>query len=329
VKKKNIQYDPRHDLYKRLGVPPNASAETIQQSYRKLAKTLHPDLNPERREWATQEFQTVNEAYDVLSDRELRLQYDKSRYLATGVRSGPQDNWWDVPHPVDPEYAQARAQVQRQKPRPVPPPPPRANGQWLERWGLGLFKPLFLALSEILYSPYRPILILLMLVLVANFIFLILTMTTPDEGNRRLVLPPQISPITAAPLASSTPIPTSSQFYPSPCPEPYQLRIVGLERPFDQIKLTTLSSTPNLRSQDVIWQQVRLNEDGSLTPLGPLEALDLLVVTSPPSQESPLSQLALAANVPIGWYLLGWQPIPPDGSLVARCDQLINLQDAP
>ena len=64
------------DYYKILGVAKNASAEDIKKAYRKLARTLHPDLNPNDKE-AHRKFQQINEANEVLSDPAKRVKYDQ------------------------------------------------------------------------------------------------------------------------------------------------------------------------------------------------------------------------------------------------------------
>jgi len=64
------------DYYKILGVNKNASDEDIKKAYRKLARKLHPDLNPNDKE-AHHKFQQVNEANEVLSDPEKRKKYDQ------------------------------------------------------------------------------------------------------------------------------------------------------------------------------------------------------------------------------------------------------------
>jgi curved DNA-binding protein len=63
------------DYYKILGIGKTASDEEIKKAYRKLARKLHPDLNPNDKE-AHQKFQQINEANEVLSDPEKRKKYD-------------------------------------------------------------------------------------------------------------------------------------------------------------------------------------------------------------------------------------------------------------
>ncbi len=63
------------DYYKILGVEKKASDEDIKKAYRKLARKMHPDLNPNDKD-AHQKFQQINEANEVLSDPEKRKKYD-------------------------------------------------------------------------------------------------------------------------------------------------------------------------------------------------------------------------------------------------------------
>lgn len=63
------------DYYKILEIDKDASEEDIKRAYRKLAKKYHPDLNPDD-EKAQEKFKEVNEAYEVLGDKEKKKQYD-------------------------------------------------------------------------------------------------------------------------------------------------------------------------------------------------------------------------------------------------------------
>ncbi|KMQ62158.1 molecular chaperone DnaJ [Chryseobacterium sp. BLS98] len=64
------------DYYKILGVDKSATQDNIKKAYRKLARKLHPDLNPDDKE-AEKKFKELNEANEVLSNPENRAKYDK------------------------------------------------------------------------------------------------------------------------------------------------------------------------------------------------------------------------------------------------------------
>jgi curved DNA-binding protein len=64
------------DYYKILGVDKSATQDDIKKAYRKLARKLHPDLNPDDKE-AERQFKELNEANEVLSNPENRAKYDK------------------------------------------------------------------------------------------------------------------------------------------------------------------------------------------------------------------------------------------------------------
>ncbi|MBV9858892.1 MAG: J domain-containing protein [Alphaproteobacteria bacterium] len=70
--------------YQVLGVKPEASADEIRKAYRKLAKQLHPDLNPGKPA-AEARFKAVTQAYDLLSDPEKRGRYDRGEIDESGA----------------------------------------------------------------------------------------------------------------------------------------------------------------------------------------------------------------------------------------------------
>ena len=73
------------DFYELLEVPRDASAEDIKRAYRRLARELHPDTNPDPA--ATDRFKEITVAYEVLSDPEKRQRYD--RYGVEGLGADP------------------------------------------------------------------------------------------------------------------------------------------------------------------------------------------------------------------------------------------------
>jgi curved DNA-binding protein len=64
------------NYYAILGVSKDATIEEIKQSYRRLARKYHPDMNPGNRE-AEEKFKDLGEAYEMLSDTEKRAEYDQ------------------------------------------------------------------------------------------------------------------------------------------------------------------------------------------------------------------------------------------------------------
>ena len=72
------------DPYKVLGVARDAPDEEIRRTYRKLAKQLHPDVNPANRATAEERFKKVSAAYDIIGDPEKRKQFDRGEIDANG-----------------------------------------------------------------------------------------------------------------------------------------------------------------------------------------------------------------------------------------------------
>jgi DnaJ-class molecular chaperone len=76
------------DPYRTLGVKRDASQEDIQKAYRRLAKKLHPDLNPGNKK-AEEEFKDVSAAYDLLGDPDKRARFDRGEIDASGAERAP------------------------------------------------------------------------------------------------------------------------------------------------------------------------------------------------------------------------------------------------
>lgn len=73
------------NLYKVLGVHPDASGDEIKRAYRKIARESHPDTHPED-EQAIARFKVAAVAYEVLSDPGRRSVYDRESRPATSLQ---------------------------------------------------------------------------------------------------------------------------------------------------------------------------------------------------------------------------------------------------
>jgi molecular chaperone DnaJ len=87
------------DFYAVLGVKKDVSDADLKKTYRKLARQFHPDSNAGDAK-AEARFKEISEAYSVLSDKELRSEYDQVRAMGSGARftsgGGPNAGFEDV-----------------------------------------------------------------------------------------------------------------------------------------------------------------------------------------------------------------------------------------
>ncbi|GES44605.1 MULTISPECIES: DnaJ C-terminal domain-containing protein [Rhizobium] len=82
------------DPYEILGVKRDAPQKDIQSAYRKLAKKLHPDLNPGDKQ-AEDKFKEVSAAYGILGDEEKRGRFDRGEIDSSGAEQAPRNYYRD------------------------------------------------------------------------------------------------------------------------------------------------------------------------------------------------------------------------------------------
>lgn len=76
-----LKQSKEKNYYKILDVPRNADKKQIKKGYKDMAMKWHPDKNPDNEEEAEKKFTEVAEAYEVLSDPELRGKYDRGEQV--------------------------------------------------------------------------------------------------------------------------------------------------------------------------------------------------------------------------------------------------------
>ena len=82
------------DPYAALGLTKTATQDELKKAYRKIARTSHPDLNPEDSA-AEARFKEAGQAYDLLKDPEQRRRFDAGEIDATGAEQAPRGYYRD------------------------------------------------------------------------------------------------------------------------------------------------------------------------------------------------------------------------------------------
>ena len=120
---------PADDLYARLEIPVDASAEVIELAWRSLLRQHHPDVaGPDGLERAKR----INVAHDWLSDPELRARYDHERGIRRSIREGGGRS----PRSTSAGGAEARQPIRpNARPRRRPPDPAEALARFYDRVG--------------------------------------------------------------------------------------------------------------------------------------------------------------------------------------------------
>lgn len=199
--RRKLVYDPSRDYYQILGIESDATPDEVRLAYRRGVRAVHPDLNPHRHAWATEQIQRINEAYDVLRDPDRRREYDRLRWpyipgtagqgtkRATGYRSpfdapyyDPDRPWWEQVVTTAPPRASARrrAAAARRAQAARPHPAWARLSRWLRAHHLGVLERVLLTAVGLGRSPYAGLLIVLGTVLAINVALIVYAFITPQ-----------------------------------------------------------------------------------------------------------------------------------------------------
>jgi curved DNA-binding protein CbpA len=89
------------DFYEILGISKNATDDEIQAQYRRLAKELHPDLNPGNKN-AEEQLKEINAAYHILKNADRRAKYDELSRSTGGFQQGQPEGTRTYSQPQQP-----------------------------------------------------------------------------------------------------------------------------------------------------------------------------------------------------------------------------------
>jgi len=346
--RRKITYDPQRDYYAILGIPPHASALHIRQAYRRCVRDVHPDLNPERAGWATQQLKLVNEAYQVLREPVLRQQYDQLREGRVAARSpynrressayrrpaAPPDRpWWQQAAEQTARSGVSGARMAASGSRAAT--PEQASwlrvSVWLRRLHLGGLEATWLTLVGLWRSPYAWLLGMLAAVLALNVAFIVYALLTPGWRADFPGLPglfvraPTLTPSPTLVLPTATPDHLNQD-----CPDP----AVVISKPASgdlEGDTRTVFGTVN---PPTLWAYtIEIGYLGRILVLGALPARWEVVRAPPPNQrdaEPPVTDAPLTTTPldltgrPDGYYAIRLRVVQRYGVELPTCDVVVR-----
>ncbi|GAB4421265.1 MAG: hypothetical protein Kow00106_18120 [Anaerolineae bacterium] len=328
--RRKVSYDPQQDYYAILGVSPNASAEEIRQAYRQCVRELHPDLNPDRAEWATRQLQRVNAAYDVLREPALRQQYDRARgqYTTATPRRPPTAAYRSATAPDRPWWQQAaeqsaRARAYSERGMASPTPFWLVVSAWLRRGRLHALAPLWLTLVGLWRGPYAQALGILSFLLAFNVAFVVHALLSPQGlTGWGLAADPTLTP-TLAPTSTPDRLYQACLLPDARISAPASGQIVG----------DSFSVTGTVALDDLWTYALEIGYMGSGQPRAeaprtwrPLRTPSPhQTIPEPPVLDGPLTDIPVdLSGQPDGFYVLRLRVIQRNGTQKPVCDVVVQ-----
>ncbi len=346
--RRKITYDPQRDYYAILGIPPHASALHIRQAYRRCVREVHPDLNPERAGWATQQLKLVNEAYQVLREPVLRQQYDQLREGRVAARSpynrressayrrpaAPPDRpWWQQAAEQTARSGVSGARMAASGSRAATPEQVSwlRVSVWLRRLHLGGLEATWLTLVGLWRSPYAWLLGMLAAVLALNVAFIVYALLTPGWRADFPGLPglfvraPTLTPSPTLVLPTATPDHLNQD-----CPDP----AVVISKPASGDLVGDTLTVFGTVNPPTLWAYtIEIGYLGRILVLGALPARWEVVRAPPPNQrdaEPPVTDAPLTTTPldltgrPDGYYAIRLRVVQRYGVELPTCDVVVR-----
>jgi len=339
--RRKLTYNPARDYYAILGIETTATNEEVRQAYRRCVWTYHPDRNPDRVDWATDQVQLVNEAYGILRQTHLRREYDRLRWphiphqprprqashTTTAPAPDPARPWWEQAAPyASPRRAAHARSGARAAAQAANPPAWMAISAWMREHRLGALESPWLTLVGMWRSPYAGLLIILAVLLALNVAGIVYAFINPGGLE-------QVANILAAPTA------TPADLVAAPGAAPDRLRQLCLDpgiqirtpvnyEPVDDmfsvfgtaqhaemwsyvVELGYLGQTVEPDALPTEWRIVRAPPDGQSLP-------------APPVVDDMLAEGIDMTNRPEGFYAVRLRLILSGGEVVPPCDVIIR-----
>ncbi|MBN1964119.1 MAG: J domain-containing protein [Anaerolineae bacterium] len=344
--RRKIIYDPKRDYYAILGIESDATPDEVRQAYRTRARVVHPDRNPDRTAWATEQLQMLNEAYDVLRQASQRREYDRLRWPHTSHTSArterpsyhspfsasdydPNRPWWEQAVAHAPRNGEPGARAGATSAPVQEAPAWMVVAAWLRAHHFARLEPAWLTLVGLWRSPYASVLSLLAGALVLNVALIVYVLLAPQAASDLLDgVRGWFSPGVASSPASTLPTPTPDRLV-TECTDPDVQILIPVN--YDTVG-DTLSVFGTVSDAGMWNYSIEIGYLGRILQADAVPDSWLLVrapplnqsVPEPPVQDDLLIEAVDLSGRAIGYYAIRLRVMLRNGSMLPPCDVIVR-----